>query len=123
MFDFLKFRESVNEKLELLRRDKKINKSSEVGVWITNKELLNRDFLKEICKVSCVYLVEGPEFKFEIKILRNLGYKECPRCQNYHIATLNFDFLCNRCTNTMLAFPDHPAHSEIVKNMKDRGIK
>ena len=117
-----KWRDVIYKELDILRREKKIGKNTEVGVWLWTEKPLRIEFLREITKTSYVFNFEGPE-KLEVKILRYLGYKECPRCQKNHPATLNFDFLCNKCTEVLLAFPGHESYPFIVENLKSRGLR
>jgi ribosomal protein S27AE len=48
--------------------------------------------------------------------------KECPRCWRY-TDTVNFDNLCNRCVDVILAeHPDHPSVKLILQNLTERGL-
>lgn len=51
------------------------------------------------------------------------GSVKCPRCYHHHMASLNFDGLCNVCVEFLLKhFPDHASIPFIKENLEKRGL-
>lgn len=105
----LKLRSEVNEKLEALRRDKKIGKSLEAIVILPEdrKGMLDDSALAELFIVSGI---EYGESDSEIEVLpaEERGWVKCPRCWAYHpAADIGSDpdhpELCPRCTEAVNA--------------------
>jgi isoleucyl-tRNA synthetase len=104
----LSLRTRVNEKLELLRRDKKIGKSLEARVEIaTSADLpLSIPELEELFIVSKVVIIP-PSGEETITVTRaeDHGMKKCVRCWKYWDrvgSDAAHPELCDRCTNVVL---------------------
>lgn len=55
----------------------------------------------------------------EIVPLKPLGANKCPRCYSYHMVQDNFDFLCDRCCEVLVAdWPEHPSIQFILESKK-----
>lgn len=55
--------------------------------------------------------------------LRAMAVK-CPRCYQYHMVADNFDHLCDRCCDVLLAdYPDHPSVPHIQQAYQEQRIK
>jgi len=105
----LKLRSDVNEKLEALRREKKIGKSLEAVVVLPadRKGMLDEKALAELLIVSGIEFEDGAA---EILVVpaEERGWVKCPRCWAYHPADqigTNPDHpeLCPRCTEAVTA--------------------
>ncbi len=103
----LTLRGDVNEKLEALRRDKKIGKSLEAVVVLpeARRGLLDENALAELLIVSGI---EYDSNVTEISVVpaAERGWVKCPRCWAYHPADqigTNSDHpeLCPRCTEAV----------------------
>ncbi|MEM6822921.1 MAG: class I tRNA ligase family protein, partial [Verrucomicrobiota bacterium] len=105
----LELRREVNEKLEVLRRDKKIGKSLEAVVTLPSR----RDCgiaEAELAELFIVSLVRFSEDAKEIEVVpaERIGFKKCPRCWGYFPqdalgADKNHPELCQRCTEAVVA--------------------
>lgn len=127
----------INKDLEILRKAGKVSKNSEVGIWIYSKyhailKPIAENYLKEICRVSfSSCFPDEAEFRFEVKILKDLGWHECFRCQNWHMSSFNFksetkpeQILCNYCTDLFISdFPNDEITPKILQNLVDRGLR
>jgi isoleucyl-tRNA synthetase len=105
----LTLRGEVNEKLEALRRDKKIGKSLEAVVVLpaARKGLLDEQALAELLIVSGIDFDDSAS---EITVVpaESRGWVKCPRCWAYHPAdqigtNAEHPELCPRCTEAVTA--------------------
>ena len=106
--ELLKVSSLVNEKLEVLRRDKIIGQSLEAAVTFSGgrnnaqyKLLLKHELsLPEICIVSQINLTESsdPEEGLSIEAVHAEG-ERCPRCWRWlnELVKAQSDDVCSRC--------------------------
>lgn len=108
----LAFRDSVNEKLEGLRKDGEIGRSLDAFIELSGLEsdpifrLLSKyqNFLEELFIVSQVKLIPGSQGEIEINVTKANGGR-CPRCWRWFPDLQNGvenDQLCSRCTEAIL---------------------
>lgn len=141
----LDFRKSILKEFEELKKSKKIGKTTELELIINvpadiDYSMFNfaRNFdseywetLRELLKISLLTVVYSdiPELTYEILVLKDLGYVECPRCQGYHMAKLNaqverdgkLSCLCNACTRLILEDSREPEYVKAIEeNLKER---
>ncbi|MGK0236681.1 MAG: isoleucyl-tRNA synthetase [Candidatus Pelagisphaera sp.] len=110
--DLLAFRDSVNEKLESLRKNGDIGRSLDAYVSLSGNvsnptfQLLSKykEFLEELFIVSRVELAETSDEELTITVNKATGGR-CPRCwrwyPNLHNETENEE-LCPRCAEAIL---------------------
>ena len=71
---------------------------AEFEVMMSKKPLADFLYEKSVSKVGVVSLANDSR------------YVKCPRCWHYHTIKLNYDCLCDRCSDVILdAHLDHPS--------------
>ena len=110
--DLLAFRDSVNEKLEELRKNGEIGRSLDAYIELSAApsnptfQLLSKykDFLEELFIVSRVELAESIDEEFAITVTKATGGR-CPRCWRWYPDLQNGtenEELCPRCAEAIL---------------------
>jgi len=96
----MKLRDEVNQKLEILRKDKTISASLEAKVIIhTNKEL-DEALLERLFIVSKVTIIKSDDFQIEVA---KADGDKCQRCWKYEDSLT--ENLCSRCQEVVSKLP------------------